>query len=143
MYNQSDITEEAILQLWEDFKSIFKEYYQPRKFTKRRYEEPDKKDDEITYKQYKKIDEIETIYAGNIYNLKSLNYEDYLQTEHWKHFVKECKKFFNNECQLCGNEKSLQVHHNNYKNRGRETFNDVVLLCKDCHSKFHNGGDHQ
>lgn len=78
-------------------------------------------------------------YEEMIKDLNSMSYKDYLQTEHWKHFRLEALKFFKNKCCLCNSEKYLQVHHETYKNRGRETFNDVIVLCKDCHSKQHEG----
>jgi len=201
MYNSKKVSDSDVELVWEDYKFIFEEYYEPRKFTAKRkgrikqrlkefsrselkksmlaiadndymvgnnkdnrfyakpeycfrsyekveewlnkFEENKEVKEEVKYKQNESFNEIQKNYKDVIYNLKSLDYQDYLKTNHWKHFVEECKKFFNNKCQICGNKEKLQVHHNNYKNRGRETFNDVVLLCKDCHSKFHNGGDHQ
>jgi hypothetical protein len=78
-------------------------------------------------------------YEDMIRELNKMAYKDYLQTEHWQHFRLEALKFFKNKCCLCNSEKYLQVHHETYKNRGRETFNDVIVLCKDCHSKQHEG----
>jgi hypothetical protein len=70
--------------------------------------------------------------------LKYMPYEEYLQTDHWLHFRDETLKWAQNKCQLCNDTKNLHVHHKTYENRGRETFNDVIVLCKDCHRKFHN-----
>jgi 5-methylcytosine-specific restriction endonuclease McrA len=80
---------------------------------------------------------------GNIYRqyltyMKAMPYEEYLDTEHWKHFRTEALRAAQYKCAVCaatGTE--LNVHHNNYSNRGRETFNDVVALCKVCHERFH------
>ncbi|MFK5970086.1 MAG: HNH endonuclease [Candidatus Marithrix sp.] len=73
---------------------------------------------------------------------KTLPYAGYLKTKHWKHFRKEAIIFYQNKCQLCGliedNSYNLHLHHNSYKNRGRETFNDVILLCSNCHQDYHN-----
>ena len=84
------------------------------------------------------IEFIDQIYAISIWQLQQMPYELYLQTEHWKHFRGEALKFYQNKCQTCGKVKVLDVHHRNYENRGRETFNDVELLCDGCHGKFHN-----
>lgn len=77
-------------------------------------------------------------YSKVLKQLKSMPYKEYLQTDHWKHFKNEALIFFNRTCKLCGRQEGLHVHHNTYKNRGRETFNDVVLLCSSCHKNYHN-----
>ena len=61
---------------------------------------------------------------------KSMKYDDYLNTEHWKHFINECMKWSGYKCQLCNKDHvMLNVHHKSYDNIGRETFNDVIVLC--------------
>jgi hypothetical protein len=80
----------------------------------------------------------EDIYCKYMGWLNSLPYDEYLKTEHWQHFRREALKDAQQRCRVCnvmGVE--LNVHHNNYSNRGRETFNDVVVLCKTCHGMFH------
>lgn len=79
----------------------------------------------------------EDIYYKYLNYIKSLPYKDYLQSIHWQHFRKEAIKFFRGECQLCNSNNNLNVHHRTYDNLGRETFNDVILLCGNCHNKFH------
>ena len=71
-------------------------------------------------------------------DLKTCDYRKYLKSSHWKHFRSEALKFFNNTCQECGKiDSGLHIHHLTYKNRGRETFNDVVALCEKCHNEKH------
>lgn len=79
------------------------------------------------------------LYSSFIKQLQDIDYIEYLKTEHWKHFRAECYKWSGYRCQLC-NEKdiALSVHHKTYENRGRETFNDVIVLCLKCHSKIHD-----
>lgn len=82
------------------------------------------------------------LYREYINYLRSMDYrKEYLKSEHWKHFRKEALKFYNYECTLCkkkgGNGRGLNVHHNNYKNIGRETFNDIVVICNECHKRHH------
>lgn len=63
----------------------------------------------------------------------------YYQTEHWKRLSREARQFYQNKCRLCGKSGGeLNVHHDSYENLGRETFNDLILLCKYCHKKHHN-----
>jgi hypothetical protein len=73
-----------------------------------------------------------------IQELKSLPYKDYLMTDHWESLKHEALHLANNSCALClSNNRQLHVHHKTYKNRGQETQNDLIVLCKDCHKKFH------
>lgn len=85
---------------------------------------------------------IEALYAACIAALKAMPYKDYIKTDHWQHFRKEALKHFNATCQLCGaNDTTLDVHHKTYINRGRETFNDVIVLCRHCHDLYHHNKD--
>jgi len=64
-------------------------------------------------------------------------YRRYLKTEHWKKFREEALIFHGCKCSNCGSEKSLNVHHLTYKNRGHEKLEDVVVLCHNCHNEIH------
>jgi len=81
---------------------------------------------------------IEETYTIMINTFKAMPYDEYLQTEHWQHFKTEALKASGYRCKMCNTpDDTLHVHHNNYGNRGRETFNDIIVLCGDCHAKFH------
>jgi hypothetical protein len=69
---------------------------------------------------------------------KSMKYTDYLDTDHWKHFSNEARIHYNNKCVICNSREHLHIHHKTYKNLGRETFNDVICLCADCHKMVHH-----
>ena len=88
---------------------------------------------EIKKPTYFKVEE----YDKAIHILMTMNYNDYLMTRHWQLFRGEALKFYNNRCVVCGSTEKLCVHHNNYDNRGRETFNDVIVVCDSCHKKIH------
>jgi len=53
-------------------------------------------------------------------------------------------KFYGAECQRCGNDETenLIVHHIDFNNFGYElgnhTLDNLMILCKSCHSKLHN-----
>ena len=82
---------------------------------------------------------IEESYLAMIDAFNRMPYGEYLQTSHWLHFKGEALKDAGFKCRTCcSKETVLNVHHNNYSNRGLETFNDVVVLCEVCHAKFHN-----
>lgn len=67
------------------------------------------------------------------------NYKEYLKTKHWEDARKYFYEIYGNKCCLCSKKDvELNLHHNNYENLWHETIEDVVVLCKDCHSKFHN-----
>ena len=68
-------------------------------------------------------------------------YQDYLQSEYWQKVRTEALEHYHNKCMLCSKDSGLNVHHNNYTNLGNETMADVVVLCRDCHSKHHEKGD--
>ena len=85
----------------------------------------------------------EALYLDCLTWLKTMQYKEYLESEHWQHFRKEAFKHFNGMCQLCGRTNDiLELHHKTYINRGRETFNDVILLCTHCHELYHHNRDH-
>lgn len=77
------------------------------------------------------------LYTQLIKKFNNMDYVDYLNTEHWKHFREQVFIFYNRECQVCKSKAGLNVHHKTYENRGRETFNDIILLCNECHKKIH------
>jgi len=73
-----------------------------------------------------------------ISQMRSMPYKLYLQTKHWQHFRVEALRFAQYKCEHCGCEnEELNVHHKSYINVGCETFNDVIVLCKECHRIFH------
>lgn len=93
---------------------------------------------DIMYKLYKESD-IQYL----ISYIKKLKYKDFLNTNYWKK-IKEYKKYRSNySCELCSTQNNLHVHHKTYKNHGYEIhkeiiYNDLVVLCEDCHHKFHD-----
>lgn len=74
-------------------------------------------------------------------------YDRYLETPHWKAFQKlafetQRQRLGQNHCEHCppGAPKSkepLHVHHLTYERLGDELLEDVVIICRDCHSKIH------
>ena len=69
------------------------------------------------------------------------NYSEYLRSSHWKVTREKALDRAGLRCQLCGNQTGqLDVHHNNYRNLGNERPEDLIVLCRTCHSRFHEGG---
>ena len=78
--------------------------------------------------QIKKIEELN--------NLLNLKHEDYIKTKHWQDIRNNILLENNYTCQICNKKFSkelLNVHHLNYSNLGKETKEDLMLLCIDCH----------
>jgi hypothetical protein len=84
-----------------------------------------------------------------IAELKSLSYERYLQTPHWRK-IRAAIFLINkaicqaNSCNVVGeswyggSESGLDVHHLSYENRGNERFDDLALLCRYHHELVHS-----
>lgn len=67
-----------------------------------------------------------------------VKYKRVLSSSRWKKLKLEAMKEFGEVCWSCGISKysrKLELHHINYKNLGKETLDDVSLLCDKCHRK--------
>lgn len=67
----------------------------------------------------------------------NLEYKQYLESREWRDRRAKVLEFYGSKCALCGNGKNLQVHHKNYKNIFKETTDDLIVLCRECHSRHH------
>ena len=65
-------------------------------------------------------------------------YQNYLQSERWKHFCSWVKEKRNYTCEHCGSSERLQVHHKTYVRLGQELLSDVLCVCRECHETIHN-----
>ena len=74
--------------------------------------------------------------------IKLMSYKDFLNTPYWK-AISAYLKITRGKCEKCGNDTELHIHHKTYVHHGKEIFNlnDLICLCKECHSKFHNKGE--
>lgn len=70
-------------------------------------------------------------------DLKRMPYQEYLNTDHWKELRNLALKAAKYRCEVCDSDGKLNVHHKHYKTRGAESLSDLVVLCHDCHAKFH------
>src|ERR1700722_9061617 len=81
--------------------------------------------------------------------LKIEDYETkYLFSSHWREFRESAltaqrARLGRNVCERCpqdANEKAaelLHIHHRTYERLGEERFEDVEILCRECHDKEH------
>ena len=81
----------------------------------------------------KALEKINDAYDSLIEEFKFIDYTTYLRTKHWLYFKEEALKKACFKCQACNiGDTVLSIHHNNYNNLGRETFDDVIVLCETC-----------
>lgn len=64
----------------------------------------------------------------------SNTYQEYLQSQHWIEFRAANKT---NTCFCCGRDWCLNLHHVCYDRIGEERPEDVVTVCKKCHTAIH------
>nr|DAU90325.1 MAG TPA: HNH endonuclease bacteriophage, HNH Endonuclease, DNA.52A [Bacteriophage sp.] len=76
--------------------------------------------------------------------VKSMKYHDFLKTPYWNACACRRRQMAGYACELCGaTGVALQVHHKTYEHHGMEHIErilrkDTVVLCENCHAKFHN-----
>lgn len=66
------------------------------------------------------------------------DYLKYLRTKKWKILKNKILKRDNNECKICNKTTNLECHHITYKNIFNEKDEDLITLCKGCHTEEHN-----
>lgn len=74
--------------------------------------------------------------------IKSMPYDQFLKTPYWKAIAAHIKEVSMNKCHMCGCTENLNVHHKTYDRHGYEhtpnvMYEDLLCLCKDCHTKIH------
>lgn len=74
--------------------------------------------------------------------VKNLDYYDFLKTPYWDGIRSYKLKKAHYCCELCGKKGVLNVHHKTYEHHGLEHLKgvadkDLIVLCRDCHEKFH------
>jgi 5-methylcytosine-specific restriction endonuclease McrA len=69
---------------------------------------------------------------------RRMPYRQYLNTYHWQQLRLLKLSEVEERCQLCYSpQKPLHVHHRTYARLGNEKLTDLTVLCKDCHTLFH------
>ena len=65
-------------------------------------------------------------------------YQEYLNSAHWKEASAQCREEYDNRCAICGSTESLNVHHWTYERLGDEDPKDLICLCQICHKRLHH-----
>ena len=64
--------------------------------------------------------------------------DEYYKSPGWQRRRLEAMQYADFRCQLCNaKDKQLHVHHRTYDSFKDEPPNDLIVLCEDCHAKFH------
>ncbi len=74
--------------------------------------------------------------------LKSMPYAGYLQTAHWQRLRMQVLERAKYMCEGCGTKVHLDIHHKTYSRRGEEELDDLMALCRNCHTGRHNKSTH-
>jgi hypothetical protein len=69
--------------------------------------------------------------------LRAMPYPEYLESPEWQDIRKRKLKQARYKCELCNATGTLDVHHRTYERRGDERLSDLIVLCRECHSKHH------
>lgn len=69
---------------------------------------------------------------------RQLQYQLYLESDHWKELRKIVLDRDGNKCTRCDSKFWLQAHHKIYRKRFEDSVpGDLVTLCRSCHEKEH------
>lgn len=63
-------------------------------------------------------------------------YSDYLQTPRWRALSAKVRDEVGH-CEVCGTTDHLEAHHAHYDTLGHEMPDDLVVLCRRCHRRWH------
>lgn len=67
-------------------------------------------------------------------NRQSLEYKEFLFSDQWAQMKQAVIRKRGPYCERCGRHNKLELHHRNYdKPLGKESWEDLELLCQDCH----------
>jgi hypothetical protein len=60
-------------------------------------------------------------------------YHEYLESKEWQEFRQSALCHADFQCERCGDEHNLEIHHKHYETLGHESLNDVEVVCQSCH----------
>jgi len=69
-------------------------------------------------------------------------YQQYLRSWRWWALRTLRKWLDGGRCRLCGTGQRLEVHHRDYRWRGRSWLGellDLTTVCRTCHADYHDG----
>ena len=67
-----------------------------------------------------------------------VDYNEYMRSVQWKKKRHQVLIYWGNKCGMCYKPGRLEVHHRTYERLGAELITDLIPLCEECHTKFHD-----
>ena len=61
----------------------------------------------------------------------------YMNSQKWRGKRRGYFKRHEKKCAACKSERDITLHHMTYENLGQETDADLVPLCQECHTLYH------
>lgn len=83
----------------------------------------------------------ELVSSERLAALRSMPYADYVETPEWFNVRMSALDAAGSRCQVCNTDDGLDVHHRTYERRGNEVLEDLTVLCRECHQRFHDFGE--
>lgn len=77
------------------------------------------------------------IQQNNYKTSKYAKYVEYLKSIEWKNKREKVLVRDKYECQECKTKPAEEVHHKTYNNLYNEPLEDLVSLCRECHTEIH------
>ena len=120
-----------------------KKYIESRKQTNKEFEEYRNEYNKYCLKEaYKKATSEQKRHIKNKKERRQIlsdpSYDTYMKSDMW---YRKREQFLENKkdrcCEVCGKENANQVHHRTYQRLRLEKMSDLLLLCRECHEKFH------
>ena len=79
----------------------------------------------------------ESVKGANTQTSRFGKYTTYINSENWKIKRREALIRDKNLCQECKNKPAEDVHHKTYDNLYNEPLEDLISLCRECHTEIH------
>jgi 5-methylcytosine-specific restriction endonuclease McrA len=70
-------------------------------------------------------------------NTRRARYVAYINSAEWQRKRRQALERAGDRCQVCNKDRGLDVHHRTYERFGSERLDDLTVLCRACHSLFH------
>lgn len=67
----------------------------------------------------------------------SQEYLKYINSQTWARKRARALERAGYKCQVCNDDRHLEVHHRTYERLGKERVMDLTVLCRECHHYFH------
>jgi hypothetical protein len=78
--------------------------------------------------------------SGIRVNVRTGSYQEYLKSYEWIATRARALGRAERRCQVCNAGGHVDTHHRTYERIGKEEDADIIVLCRACHTLFHDNG---